>query len=53
MPQPNAEAYYLRGIAKHGLNDKQGAIDDYRKALQLNPQLTDAVTKLTALGATP
>lgn len=53
LPQPNAEAYYLRGIAKHGLNDKQGAIDDYRKALQLNPQLTDAVTKLTALGATP
>ena len=40
---PNAFfAYGNRGLAKDDLGDKQGALDDYNKALELNPHNSEA-----------
>ena len=36
--------YYNRGVAKHNLGDKQGAIDNYNSALKINPNYADAYT---------
>ncbi len=36
------QAYYHRGIAKWGLNDFYGAIEDHKKVIKLNPGNLDA-----------
>ena len=33
----HAEAYFLRGAAKHALNDSNGAVADYNRAIELKP----------------
>jgi tetratricopeptide (TPR) repeat protein/S1-C subfamily serine protease len=40
--EPKAWAYVNRGIVKYELGDKKGSIDDYDKAIQLNPQYAGA-----------
>ncbi len=40
--EPRAWAYVNRGTVKYQSGDKKGAIDDYDKAIQLNPQYTGA-----------
>jgi Tfp pilus assembly protein PilF len=42
-----------RGQAKLRLGDKAGAIADFRKALELRPDLSTARASLRQLGATP
>lgn len=37
-----AEAYKDRGVAYHGLRDKQSALEDYNKAIQLQPNYARA-----------
>lgn len=39
-------AYYNRGLAKEKLNDARGAYDDYKKALELDPEFTLAAEEL-------
>jgi tetratricopeptide (TPR) repeat protein len=39
-----ARLYYIRGLAKFGLNDTPGALADYNRAIQLNPNLAAAYT---------
>ena len=36
-------AYYNRGLSKSKIGDNQGAIDDYSKAIQINPQLYKSI----------
>ena len=40
--QPSALGYSYRGIAKRDLKDYQGAIDDYNKAIAINPKDANA-----------
>ena len=40
-----AEDYYDRGIAKNELGDHKGAIQDYNKAIELNPNYALAYYK--------
>jgi tetratricopeptide (TPR) repeat protein/S1-C subfamily serine protease len=40
--EPKAWAYVNRGTVKYELGDKKGSIDDYDKAIQLNPQYAGA-----------
>ena len=35
----NANAYNNRGLAKSTLNNHQGAVNDYNKAIELNSQI--------------
>lgn len=37
----DADLYQLRGTLRMNRGDKQGALDDMRKALDLNPQLLE------------
>jgi tetratricopeptide (TPR) repeat protein len=37
-----ADAYYNRGLAKSKLEDYRGAITDYSKAIELNPNYANA-----------
>ena len=37
-----AETYYSRGITKYLSNDYKGAIVDFNKAIELNPEYTSA-----------
>ncbi|MCL2822622.1 MAG: tetratricopeptide repeat protein [Polyangiaceae bacterium] len=47
--QPNhAKACYLLGVALENLGDPTGAEQQYRKAISLSPDLTEAVLNLTA-----
>jgi tetratricopeptide (TPR) repeat protein len=39
-------AYYNRGLAKEKLNNARGAYEDYRKALELDPNFTLASEQL-------
>jgi tetratricopeptide (TPR) repeat protein len=45
------ETYYWRGLAKEGLGDRQGAIEDLQHAYTLNPNSTPAGTELQRLNA--
>ena len=36
--QNDTQTYYNRGIAKRNLEDHQGAIADYTKAIKIDPQ---------------
>ena len=52
-PKNRAVAYYNRGIAYQKKGDKDQAIADYRKALEINPSDQDAKNNLKRLGAMP
>ena len=41
-PKYAAQAYFNRALAKDNLKDYQGAIDDYSKAISINPQNASA-----------
>ena len=41
----SADDYLKRGNTKSDLKDCQGAIDDYNKAIEINPQYANAYTK--------
>jgi len=45
------ETYYWRALAKEGLGDLPGAIGDFEKALELNPNFTLAQDQLTRVRA--
>ncbi|HSO27412.1 MAG TPA: C39 family peptidase [Anaerolineales bacterium] len=45
------EAFYWRGLAREGLGNRDGAVQDLQKAFQLNPYSTDAEAQLLRLGA--
>jgi tetratricopeptide (TPR) repeat protein len=47
------ESFFWRGWAKYSQGDYFGAVDDFRAALQINPNFGDAATALQTLGATP
>ena len=38
----SADAYYARGIAKVHLEDYEGQISDYTRAIEINPNYADA-----------
>jgi hypothetical protein len=44
------ESWYWRGMARFQLGDRQGAVDDWRKALTWHPGFAPALEQLTALG---
>jgi tetratricopeptide (TPR) repeat protein len=46
------ETYYWRGMAKAGLGDRQGAIEDLQRASALNPGSTPAQAELQRLNST-
>lgn len=43
------ETYYWRGLAKEGLGDREGAIEDLQRAYNLNPNSTPAGDELRRL----
>jgi tetratricopeptide (TPR) repeat protein len=45
------ETYYWRGMAKEGMGDRQGAIEDLNRAFKLNPKSTPAGAELQALSS--
>ncbi len=48
-----AEAYYGLGVAYDKKNDRDSAVDAYRKALELDPKLEAARVSLVELGVEP
>jgi tetratricopeptide (TPR) repeat protein len=46
------ETYFWRGVAKAALGDRDGAINDLRRAYTLNPNSTPAGEELRRLGET-
>jgi hypothetical protein len=44
------ETYYWRGRAKAALGDREGAVEDLKRAYELNPNSTPAGTELQGLG---
>ena len=51
--QHYATALYNRGIAREESGDKDGAIADYREALNLRPGMKHAAQALMELGVKP
>ncbi len=49
----HANAYYQRGLAKEKLGLKKSTIQNYRKAVALNPNLWQAKKRLRWLGVNP
>ena len=49
----DAYSWNNRAIAKRELGDKDGAIADFKKALEINPTLASAKKALSDLGAAP
>ena len=47
----DAYSWNNRGMAKKRLGDKKGAVADFRKALELQPNLQSAQESLQAMGA--
>ena len=47
------ESFFWRGWARYMLGDPNGAVEDFRSALELNPGFGDAKGALESLGATP
>ncbi len=47
------ESYFWRGWAEYMLGDRNGAVTDFRNALDVNPTFNDAKTALGSIGATP
>ncbi len=45
------ETYYWRGMAREGMGDRQGAIEDLTRAYNLNPKSTPAGAELQALSS--
>ncbi len=45
------ELYYYRGLAQQAIGQSNAAVEDFRAALEYNPNFTPAVEALTALGA--
>ncbi len=44
------ETYYWRGMAREASGDRVGAIEDLRRAADLNPRSTEAAEQLRHLG---
>jgi hypothetical protein len=54
MPDPVLEeSYYWRGLAKEGLGDIAGAIEDLRTSLVHHPDFEPSLYQLNRLGASP
>jgi len=47
------ESFYWRGLAREALGDSQGAIDDYRQSVRLNPNFAPGWDQLNRLGVGP
>lgn len=47
------ESYYWRGLALEALGDVAGAIQDFRRALQVHPGWEPAISQLNRLGVQP
>lgn len=47
------ESYYWRGLARESVGDLQGAIADWRTALDMHPDWQPALTQLERVGASP
>ncbi len=47
------ESFYWRGLAREALGDSQGAIDDFRTSVQLNPNFGPGWEQLNRLGVGP
>jgi hypothetical protein len=47
------ESFYWRGLAKEALGDSQGAIEDYRQSVRLNPNFAAGWEQLNRLGVGP
>jgi tetratricopeptide (TPR) repeat protein len=47
--KPSADAHYYLGLAKEKLNDKPGAIESYKKALEIDGKLAEAAANLGAI----
>jgi hypothetical protein len=47
------ESFFWRGWARYSRGDYFGAVEDFRTALEINPNFNDAITALQTLGATP
>jgi tetratricopeptide (TPR) repeat protein len=47
------ESLYWRGLAKEALGDHNGAVDDLRRAVLLNPNFSAGYDALTQIGANP
>jgi hypothetical protein len=47
------ESYFWRGWSKYSLGDYFGAVEDFRSALAINPNFSDAALALESLGESP
>lgn len=47
------ESFYWRGLAKEAIGDVQGAVDDFRQSVALNPNFAAGLQQLARLGTQP